>query len=446
MRWLGVVVGASLLLVGCEESQTNEAGSSGSASSGGGGNMGGAATAGPGGGGGAGGHAMGGGGAAPRPDACFEAKSTCPVAPSNPVAGSGLSAIDRCAFPLEEQGFASDGPAAALAEALPVRALGEVLADLNRAGTTVTSVPGNPANVSQAFGWNGGDQDVAYWVPQGLTGSADASSDGLVAGREVVLASWYYQSANDPDATGDKGVRVSLADVTNAASVAYRHMLLVEPFLDGDRADFRPVAIHAGGLAWIGDHLYVADTVHGFRVFDMSRVLQVETGSEVIGYDATAGSYYAANYKYVVPQIGNYERAGDCAPRFSFVALDRSTSPPNLLSGEYDANSLAGRLFHWPLANGDRLAGPLGFPSAAYFAMHSHIQGAVSSGATHWLSSSEPPAGAGDLYVAAESTMSTTVGWVDAPEDLMLDTERDKLWSLSEAEGERFVFAVSPPP
>ena len=60
--------------------------------------------------------------------------------------------------------------------------------------TDETSVPGNPSGVSQAFGWNSGDQNVDYWIPQGLTGSADASASGLVGGREVVLASWYYDA------------------------------------------------------------------------------------------------------------------------------------------------------------------------------------------------------------------------------------------------------------
>jgi hypothetical protein len=39
-----------------------------------------------------------------------------------------------------------------------------------------------------------------------------------------------------------------------------------------------------------------------------------------------------------------------------------------------------------------------------------------------------------------KSTVSNT--WVDAPEDLMLDTVANQLWGLSEAEGKRYVFAV----
>jgi hypothetical protein len=30
--------------------------------------------------------------------------------------------------------------------------------------------------------------------------------------------------------------------------------------MDGDRPDVGPVAIHAGGLAWVGDRLHVVDT------------------------------------------------------------------------------------------------------------------------------------------------------------------------------------------
>ncbi|MBW2457916.1 MAG: hypothetical protein JRI68_25650, partial [Deltaproteobacteria bacterium] len=269
----------------------------------------------------------------------------------------------------------------------------------------------------------------------------------LVAGREVVLASWYYDIGSDPNSNGEKGVRVALADVTTPSSVSYRHLLLVEPTMAGNQVDFLPIHIHAGGMAWVGDLLYVADTTHGFRVFDMTQIMQVATAENTIGWDPVDGVHYAGLYKYVVPQVGNYERSGDCSPRFSFVALDRSASPPALVSGEYDAGSLFGRLFHWPLfPSTDRLAPATSFPKLALFSLHSHLQGAVASGPTHWLSSSEPPAGHGDLYVAGEGTASQTVTWVDAPEDLQLDVPRNKLWSLSEGHGERYVFAVAPPP
>jgi hypothetical protein len=452
----GTIALASAAGCGADESDPGATASTGGASTGGGASGGTAGAAGGDGGrggrgasstggGGSGGALLGGGGASPDP--CLDAQPTCPVPPAGLVEGSGLVAIDRCAFPLTEQGFQSGGAADQLFQALTPRSVADVLADLNRTATPTNTVPGNPANVSQAFGWNSGDQSVAYWIPQGLTGSADASPSGLVAGREVVLASWYYELSADPGSTSEKGVRLSLADVTDPAAVSYRHLLLVEPVVNGAQVDFVPVVIHAGGIAWIDDYLYVADTSHGFRVFDMSKIAQVATGKDVIGYDAGDGVHYAANYKYVVPQIGNYERSGACTPRFSFVALDRSTSPPSLVSGEYDASSLFGRLFHWPLAaGGDRLATPTSFPDRAFFSAHSHLQGAVSYGATHWLSSSEPPAGAGDLYVAAEATASTVVGWVDAPEDLVVDAPRGKLWGLSEGIGERFVFAVSPSP
>ncbi|RLB51425.1 MAG: hypothetical protein DRI90_22960 [Deltaproteobacteria bacterium] len=235
--------------------------------------------------------------------------------------------------------------------------------------------------------------------------------------------------------------------MTNPSTVSYRHLLLVEPTINGGQVDFLPVIIHAGGMAWVDHYLYVADTVHGFRVFDMGQILEVATAKNIIGWDPVDSLYYAGLYKYVVPQVGHYERGGDCAPRFSFVALDRSADPPALVSGEYDSGTLFGRLFHWPLAaDSRRLAPATSFPQSAYFSLHSHLQGAVSNGPTHWLSSSEPPQGKGDLYVAAEGTASQTVTWVDAPEDLLLDGPRNKLWSLSEGHAERYVFAVSPPP
>ena len=46
-------------------------------------------------------------------------------------------------------------------------------------------------------------------------------------------------------------------------------MLLVSPTMQGNVPSFAALKIHAGGLAWIGDRLYVPVTTGGFRVFDL---------------------------------------------------------------------------------------------------------------------------------------------------------------------------------
>ena len=382
------------------------------------------------------------------PDPCAGVTPECTAVPSGYAAGDGMRAVDRCAFPLADRGQWIDH--AALVDALPASVarvtLADVAGDLNRTATRVTSVPGNPPGLTRAFQWQSGDETVAYWTPQGITGSFDGRDDGLVDGKKLVLVSWYYDQASDPGSTTNKGVRIAIADVTDPANVRYRFALLVEPVEKAGRTDFAPIAIHAGGLAWVGDYLYVPVTGSGFRVFDLSRILRVSTAKDQLGYDAATDTYYAHGYSYAIPQVGMYSDVGTCEPVFSFVALDRSTTPPTLVSGEYAASSLAGRLYRWPLDASGRLvvtASGHVIPDGAWFEGQSNVQGAMAHDDTFWLSSSAPAGAAGALYRTKVGSSSTTLGWIDSPEDLAFDPQAKVLWSLSEGNGARYVIAVS---
>ncbi len=326
--------------------------------------------------------------------------------------------------------------------------IADITTDMNRAATTVAAaqVPGNPPAVQRAFTWQSGDNSVTYWIPQGITGSFDGTTDGTVGGRKLVLVSWYYERDNEAGSTAEKGVRIAIVDVTNPSAIAYRFALLAEPVMRAGRPDFSPVVIHAGGLAWVGDYLYVPVTGSGFRVFDLSRIIRVDGTVDRLGYDMVNQRYDAHGYKYVIPQVGEYVDAGACDMRYSYVALDRTTTPPSLVSGEYDAATVTGRIFPWPLdpATGrlqhtdrDRVIG-----GGAWLAGESHVQGTLSHEGTFWMSSSQPAAGAGALYRAKVDTRSTTLGWIDSPEDLAWDPQADLVWSLSEHADARYVIGV----
>jgi hypothetical protein len=362
--------------------------------------------------------------------------------------GGGLVAIERCAFPLDE------GPehktlvplADALGKALPNRSLSDVLGDLNRTTVTVSTVPGSPPGVTRAFRWDSAENDKPYWIPQGITGSADASSNGVVAGRHLIVVSFYYDKAKHPGSNGEKGVRLAFVDVTPTGAPKYRFVLLVEPSGTVAAPSFEPVSIHAGGVAWYENLLYVADTFTGFRVFDLTRLLQVATDQDVIG--CAGGTCRAGLYKYVLPQIGTYRHASKCGPRFSFVSLDRSTSPPTLVSGEYCSGAacsgpLAGRLFTWPLNAQTGAIGPgRHWPVEAHLAAQRQMQGAGARNGTFYLSSSAPASGGGALY-RARAGKSATSSWVDMPEDVVIDGPRNLIWSLSEELSSRVVFSAS---
>lgn len=384
--------------------------------------------------------------AAPLPDPCAGETPACPAA-GDLAEGSGLAAIDRCAFPMDDldRWDAQSALVDALAAELDVVTIGDVLGDLDRTAVPIDpgDLPGSVPDVESAFAWQSGDMSVSYWVPQGITGSGDGVDGGRVDGRRVLLVSWYYKPENDPDSPGDKGVRISVVDATDPDDVRYRHLLLVEPAEIDGRPSFARIPVHAGGIAWVGDYLYVADTFHGFRVFDLGRILRVAPEMDIIGY--ADGAYYAFQYPYVVPQIGAYEDVSACEARFSFVALDRTTTPPSLLSGEYDSASVAGRLFRWPLAASGRLQKVTGgrvIADGAWFEAQSHVQGALSQGDTFWLSSSKPAGAAGILYRTSEGADSDSLGWSNSPEDLSVDPTDGLLWSLSEGLNARYVFAL----
>ena len=320
--------------------------------------------------------------------------------------------------------------------------LDDVLANLNRVATKVSGVSGTEC-FHTGFVWNSGDAGVDYWYPQGLTGSADAYSDGTYNGRKLGIVSWYHK----PEVEGtsfNKGVRLALYDVTSMSDIKYRLLLLVEPIMNGTTPDFKAVPIHAGGMVWFGDLLYVADTTNGLRVFDMGRILQVQTGnSSWIGKVSNADGYHAFNYLYVVPQVSRYKLcSSSCCTRFSFVSLDRSTTPFSLLSGEYTADSITGRVVRWPL---DSTTGLLALTDGrvqateAFFPGIDNIQGALSWKGQYFFSCSGNVLG---LYTAKSGQSLAKRDWPYGPEDLHYSPASDNLWCLTEHPGSRYVFAV----
>lgn len=386
---------------------------------------------------GGGGDDAGGPGPSPIADPCASVPIACPALGASE--GAGLTALDRCAFPMSTgPSFATHPPVVAALEGVATKSsLAAILADLNRDGVSVAAgaVPGTPSGVAQAFGWNAEDAASDTWIPQGISGSADASASGLVAGRRVVVVSWYHDT---------KGVRLSFVDVTSPQAPAYRHVLLVEPVGSAESPSFAPVLVHAGGLAWVGDLLYVVDTSRGLRVFDTRRVLQVATDVDSIG--CAGGVCRGGLYKYVLPQLGAYAADRTCAPRFSFVSLDRSTTPPSLVTGEYCNDTtcsgpLAGRVFRWPLVDGKALAPGKSWPSEVFRMGQRQVQGGASRGGLFFFSSSAPAGGGGALY-RVKGGKSATSSWIDSPEDLMVDEGASTLWSLSEAPSARAVMAV----
>lgn len=325
------------------------------------------------------------------------------------------------------------------------------------------------------------------WMPQGVTTVADAQQDQQWGSKQAILISWYDKSPEDGGASGGdadkvKGVRITFLDWDTGK---YQHVLLVYPFInDSGNATYMSLrttqvgtsdSLHAGGLAWYGNYLYVPDTARGFRVFDMRYIFDLESASHGDTADKAqigrqSGVFYGHGYRYVMPQVGAWisveERdpslkctANAGSPTFSFAGIDR-TGADHLTTGEFCDQDKAdgdldktGRVARLPL-NGDTgeplLSGGLWKADAVYRLPIGNIQGAVSYDGKWYLSRSHG-ASNGVLYVTKPIGTATGTLQIDTahhagvgPEDLSHwpkpDGSPGGLWTVTEYPGKRLLY------
>ena len=356
--------------------------------------------------------------------------------------------------------------AEALGARLPRTGVEQVLGDANRPATengpcNATAFPNPPAG-TRWFCFDPSDTgdiehpDAVEWIPQGVTTSADGG-----AGRDALLVSWY-----DKRTAPAKGVRVSFLD---PATKRYRHVLLVYPTTVGGQPSYEIVGrpqggIHAGGIAWYGDKLYVVDTERGIRVFDLRNLLDLDASPNGDTEDATqvglhGGKYYGFGYRYVLPQTGawvnaagpdndgDFTCAADGAPKFSSIGLDRAAA--RLVTSEYCDSGAFGRVARWPLAGDDLQPGADGLVHAAEvqrLPVH-NVQGAVSNGGTWYLSRSRGSTTAGQLIPATPGADGSLKAGAArpagiGPEDLSYWPGRDEIWTVTEHAGRRMLYGV----
>ncbi|GAA2429612.1 hypothetical protein GCM10010191_48790 [Actinomadura vinacea] len=402
------------------------------------------------------------------------------------------------------------------ADALPLKkgTVTNIMNDLNRkrddgAPVTVGGAcnsaavgPGVKPSIQRSLCFQDDDNESTQWYPQGVTTVADMQADQQWGdGYQPVLVSWY--DANTDSTV--KGVRVSFMNRTTGA---YRHVLLVYPKQSNGITSYDSVrvsqdntngnyntSLHAGGMVWYGDYLFVADTGRGFRVFDMRRIFDLGAsengttdGDHLIGYQN--GTYYGYGYRYIMPQVGSWTHtaatgtkcsdnvgAEDGSPNFSHTSLDRSGTD-TLIAGEYCAGTedTNGRVATWPMAGafsgGELIMDPdrRWNANAAYTLPVSNVQGATRFGGKWYLSQSHGLTSAGTLHTAVPDVRPPAVtgplrATGDAPlpigpEDLShwpggsaTSPTLGAIWSVSEhpgnksngdGEGRRMVWAVNP--
>ncbi|KAI8065105.1 hypothetical protein BC940DRAFT_304802 [Gongronella butleri] len=352
-----------------------------------------------------------------------------------------IKTLDPKSFTLTAHFGQWDSYITALDAALPNMKVTDVLKDANHPAPNA----GLRGGYTKAFKWDKqagyDDQGTSKWYPQGITTSSDAYEAGTYEGYDVILASWYSKEKTN------KGVRISFI---NNKTRKYRNVLLVIPKAG---ATFAPVKVHAGGIMWYGNYLYVVDTGVGIRVFDLNKIYRVGSGN---GIGKVGSGYQAYGYKYVIPQVGYYYEKSATAKSFnySFISLDRTASPDAVVIGQYDVDGPKNRIVRFDIdyktrklvASGNTVTATkfyqIGLPS---------MQGAVSittgGKSKYFFTRSHGENTYGDLYTWTEgqSAVKQHKGVMSkGPEDLSYRSDKKEIWSLGEHPDHRVVYAVNP--
>jgi hypothetical protein len=291
---------------------------------------------------------------------------------------------------------------------------------------TTQSAAGSPSlgqvgpGAVSAFKWSDRDNTGA-WIPQGITGSAAAQADGMIGGHRSLLVSWYKDNAASP-------ARVSFvtADSLDGGGSAYSSATLVIPA----GRTVRPIKSHAGGIAWYGHYLFVAETKVGVRVFDTNYIL----GAKKLPPTADLNS------PWVLPQVGFYKQAKGAGLTFSFVETDRSS--PALITGKYADKKYNRRIVRWPLDSNTGLPGLQA--SGAWKMPATNVQGGLMHNGVLLAGSSYKPGGGGigELVAGAPDRPASHWAWPDGAEDLHYAGTSNRVYSLTEKAGDRIVFAI----
>ena len=339
-----------------------------------------------------------------------------------------------------------DAVNAALVSTLGVAAVHTVMDNANHDRTGLPSsfsIPG----LETGFRFDSGDNGDCKSYPQGITTSRDAvgtTNSGNYDGHQLVVVSWYTR-----DACGgsQERSRITIVDWDATYPNKYRKVLLVEPTGTAATPNFKDIPIHAGGVSWYGDYLYVADTSRGMRVFDMRKILKTNTGgtADQIGRQSN-GVYYAHNYAYVLPQVGTITSRTTSGTNlaWSTISLDRVSR--SMVMTEYTCQSCSGypnrapRAIRFPFAANGMFAATTTASQALQLSWY-NLNGVASHNGRWWFASS----GQKQLYYWTPSAGQATYSWVGGAESISYwedTTNPDLLWTLQEGVGNRNVFAV----
>ena len=370
-------------------------------------------------------------------------------APAGAVAGP--TALTKTNFAIAANYHQFDAAGGALVAKLGTASVDVVMASANHTRTAITPAP-TLAGYAGGFRFDSGDNSDCKNSPQGITTSRDAvgkNYNGRYGGHQLVVVSW---NTSDECNAADTRSRITLIDWDANYPNTYRKILLVQPTGTAAAPNFTDVPVHAGGIAWYGDYLYVADTTRGMRIFDMRKILRTSIGGAAgqIGRQPDNNTYYAHNYGYVLPQIGSVTAVtapGTVAMSWSSISLDRVSR--SIVMTEYTCQSACGakyevrppRAIRFPFAAGSTTFAPATAASEALQLPWYQLNGVASHNNRWWFNSS----GDKRLYYWKPGATATSYPWVSGGESISYWEDPDNadlLWSLRETPGARDVFAV----
>jgi hypothetical protein len=369
------------------------------------------------------------------------------LVPASANAAAGPTTLPASQYTLSANYTQFNAVNAALVSTLGTAAVHTVMDNANHDRTGLPS-SFSVAGLSTGFRFDSGDNSDCTNYPQGITTSRDAvgtANSGNYDGHQLVVVSWYTKDSCDG---GQERSRITLVDWDATYPNKYRKVLLVEPTGSATTPNYKDIPIHAGGVSWYGDYLYVADTGRGMRVFDMRKILKTNTGgtADQIGRQSS-GVYYAHNYAYALPQIGTITASttSGTSLAWSSISLDRVSK--SIVMAEYTCSSgctsypnRAPRAIRFPFASGGTFAASTTASQALQLPWY-NLNGVASHNGRWWFNSS----GQKQLYYWASDVGAHTYSWVSSGESISYwedDTNPDLLWTLQEGAGSRNVFAV----
>lgn len=271
-------------------------------------------------------------------------------------------------------------------------------------------------HVHRAYAWDREDAADPDWWPQGVSSSADATAEGTVEGRRLLVVAWYSP------APAARGCRITFVDLD---TLRYHHVRVVRP-------DGTPLRIHAGGVVWCGRYLHLAATAKGFVTCDLDDIVR----------SPEHGHLLPVRFDYRAAAEEGHERL-----RYSFLSLDRWSTPPALVAGEYGRPGDTTRFARFEVDAGTGLlvtgADDRAWPARLEDRGMVQMQGAVIARESYFVTVSHGSWAPGSLYVGRpgqfrEHRLAVPMG----PEDLTYSAPEDLIWSVTEHPRRRWFFSI----